>query len=439
MIRTTIYSAIIFLVLQSVTVAQPPTYKVTQMGNGLTVILQEDHAVELVGIDVWVKAGSAMETPETNGISHLIEHLAFGSTNKHKAGEIDLEMESLGATLDARTSRDWAHFSTTVSSRYLPKALDVLSEIVTGAQFDQKEMDRERLIVADEIAKKQTKPMEFCRDYLAKELYQDHPYALPIEGTEDNVNKLTRQQVIDHYHNLYTAPNMAVVLVGDFDSQQAAAEIGRAFQSLPNKPVQKQEAAAVMPPSARVYKTFAAPYKSDYLGIAFLGPSGGEYADVCAVDLLLTCFGFGNRNWMQDELVKKMGLATEASSDFLTQRYPAMISLIAATTDINLEQTKNAIFAQIEQVRQQGIPENSLALAKRELLGEYAFQNETYGGRANTAGFYFAVSDPQFASRYIECIQSVTNEDIIRVAKKYLDPNKAVIVVLQPDKGGAKE
>jgi len=438
MIRTIIYSALVLFVLQSSVSAQTSTYKVTRMGNGLTVILQEDHAVELVGIDVWVKAGSAMEMPDTNGISHLIEHLAFGSTNKHKAGEIDLEMESLGATLDARTSRDWAHFSTTVSSRYLPKALDILSEIVTGAQFDQKEMEREQLIVADEIAKKQIRPMEVCKDYLTKELYQDHPYALPIEGTEDIVNKLTRQQIIDHYHNLYTAPNMAVVLVGDFESQRAVNEIGRAFQSLPNKPVQEQKPAEVTPPAAQVYKTFNAPYKFDYLGIAFLGPSGGDYADVCAVDLLLTYLGFGNCNWMKDELGKKLGLAAEASTDFLTQKYPAMISLIAATSDVNLEQTQKAIFAEIERVRQQGIPEGSLALAKRELLGEYAFQNETYGGRASTAGFYFAVSDSQFADRYIECIQSVTNDDIIRTAKKYLDPDKAVIVTLQPDQGGAK-
>lgn len=437
MIRTILSAGFLLFLLQSTAFTQPAEFKIIKMDNGLTIILQEDHAVELVGIDVWVKAGSAMETAETNGVSHLIEHLAFGSTTKYTQGEMDLEMESLGATLDAHTSRDWAHFSTTVSSRYLPKALDVFADIVTGAQFDQAELDRERLVITDEIIKKETKPFDVCTDYLAKELYGNHPYSLPVEGTAETVAKITRQQVADYYHKLYVPSNMAVVLVGDIDSQQAISEIGRAFQALPKTPAPEQKPVEITPPAAQVYKTFKAPYKYDYLAMAFVGPSGDSFADVCAMDVLMTYIGYGRWNWMQDELSKKMGLAAETSGDFLTQKYPSMISLAAATTDANTVSAKNAILKKIEEIRQQGIPAGNLALAQREVLGEYAFQNETYGGRANTAGFYFAVSDAQFASKYIDCVQAVTNDDIMRVARKYLDPTKAVIIVVGPDGGGA--
>jgi predicted Zn-dependent peptidase len=141
---------------------------------------------------------------------------------------------------------------------------------------------------------------------------------------------------------------------------------------------------------------------------------------------------------MREELITRMGLATDASADFLTQKYPAMISFVAAVTDANLEKAKSAIFAKIAEISQNGIPDARLTLAQRQLLGEFAFQNETYGGRANTAGFYFAVSDPQFATKYIACLQAVANEDIIRVAKKYLDPEHAVIVVLGSDQGGTR-
>ncbi|MHB9038405.1 MAG: M16 family metallopeptidase [Armatimonadota bacterium] len=438
MTRTITFAALLIFILQSVASAQTSPFKVTQMGNGLTVILQEDHSVGLVGVDVWVKAGSSTETPATNGISHLIEHLVFGSTTKHKQGEMDLEMESLGATLDARTSRDWAHFSTTVSTRYLSKALDIMAEVVTGAQFNEQELERERLVVGDEIAKKQARPIEVCKDYLAKELYGDHPYSLPIEGTADSVAKITRQDLLDHYHKLYVSGNTAVVLVGDIDTQRAITEIGRVFQSLPNSPAPEQKQVGVAAPVAQIRKSVKAPYKYNYLGIAFLGPCGTDYADVCATDTLLTYLGFGNRNWMQDDLVGKMGLAAETSADFLTQKYPAMISLVAATTNGNLEKAKSAIFAKIAEISQQGIPEAGLALAQRQLLGEFAFQNETYSGRANTAGFYFTVSDPQFATKYMSCLQAVTNDDIIRVARKYLDPEHAVILIIGPDQGGAK-
>ncbi|MCE5314056.1 MAG: pitrilysin family protein [Armatimonadota bacterium] len=438
MTRIFTFAALFLIAFQSIASAQGSPIKVTRMGNGLTVILQEDHAVELVGIDIWVKAGSATETPALNGISHLIEHLVFGSTNKHKAGELDLEMESLGTTLDARTSRDWAHFSATVSTRYLSRALDALAEVVTGALFDDQELDRERLVIVDEIAKKQVQPIEVCRDYLAQALYGEHPYSLPIEGTADSVSKITRKDVLDHYHKFYVPDNMAVALVGDIDPQQAVAEIGRAFQLLPNSPAPQQAVSEIIPPASLVEKKIEAPYSHDYLGIAFLGPRGSDYADVCAIDTLMTYLGFGYRNWMHDELANRMGLATDTSADFLTQKYPAMISLVAGITNGSLEKAKSAIFAEIARISQQGIPDASLALAQRQLLGEYAFQNETYGGRANTAGFYFAVSDPQFASQYIACLQAVTNQDIIRVAQKYLDPQHAVIVIVGPNQGGTR-
>ena len=119
------------------------------MGNGLTVIIHEDHAAELVGIDVWVKAGSRFETAANNGVSHFIEHLLFGATQKRQTGDMDREMESLGATLDAHTSFDYANFSTTVSSRYLLKALDVFSDAVNYSQFPTADIDRERMVIVD--------------------------------------------------------------------------------------------------------------------------------------------------------------------------------------------------------------------------------------------------------------------------------------------------
>ncbi len=116
-----------------------------------------------------------------------------------------------------------------------------------------------------------------------------------------------------------------------------------------------------------------------------------------------------------------------------------MISLIAGASEENTEKAKDAIFDQIADIQKTGISQQSIDAAKRSLLGEYAFQNETYGGLANTYGFYFAVSDPAFATKYPGCVQSVTNDDIIKAAQKYFDPNHAVVVIVGPDQGGSKQ
>lgn len=416
--------------------AETGSLSITRMGNGLTVILEEDHATDLVGVDVWVKAGSGSETIANNGVSHLIEHLVFGATAKREPGDMDLEMESLGATLDAHTSRDWSHFNTTVSSRYLPKALDVLADAVTGAAFREEDLGRERLIILDEIAKKEANPIAVCKDYLAKELYGKHPYSLPIEGTRESLIKITRQDILDHYHKFYVPSNIAIVLVGDIDAQRAVAEIGRAFQGFPSAPLPEVKPEEIAPPAKQITKAIKGHFKLNYLAIGFLGPKGADYEDVCATDVMLTYLGFGYRSWMEDELQKRMGLAVDVSADFLTQKEQGMISLIAAATDSNIDKARGAIFARIASLGSEGIPENDIALAKRSLLGQFAFQKETYGGRANSIGFYYAAFEPEFDTKYITCVQAVMNKDIIRAARRYLDPDRAVVLTVGSALGG---
>lgn len=438
MILRLILASSAICLLQFPVLAQPAEPVVTRMGNGLTVIVQEDHAAELVGIDVWVKAGSGSETPDTNGVSHMIEHLAFAATSKRQPGQVDREMESLGATLDAHTSYDWAHYNTTISSRYLAKALDVLADVVSGPQFRDVDIEREKPVIMDEIARKQTDPMAVCRDLLRKEVYGDHPYSLTIEGTAESIKKITRQNLLEHHNRYYAAGNMAIVLVGDLDVQRAVEEVGKAFQRLPNKPAPNTESKAITPPESQVNKSIREPFKMDYLAIGFLGPKAADETDICAMDVLLTNFGFGYRSWLADELKGKMGLAIDVDSEFLTQRDPGMVSIVAGVASQNVDKAKGAIFAQLAKLRSDGISPGELALAKRSLLGQYAFQNETYGGRANSRGFYFAVSQPEFAAKYVSCVQSVTNEDVVRVAEKYLDPAHAVVLAVGANQGGSK-
>ncbi|MDH7603108.1 MAG: pitrilysin family protein [Armatimonadota bacterium] len=411
---------------------------VTKMGNGLTVILLEDHSSELVAVDVWVRAGSANETPKNNGVSHFIEHLIFGSTLKRRAGDMDLEMESVGGVLNARTSRDWAHFYTTVSSRYLSKALDVLADALMNAQFPEHEIQRERLILLDEISRLETDPVEVCKTAIASAVFGAHPYGLPIQGTTDSIKMITRDDIISYYHQYYTPNNTAIVIVGDIEPQKALSEVGKAFQGWSNPAQQPTKFQDVELPSRQTVKRVESPFKNAYITIGFLGPRGSDYQDVCAVDVLLSYLGYGYRSWLEEEIMNKLALADAVSADFLTQRERGMITIFAATTPANLEKVQSLVMEKIVDIRTRGIPEASISLAKRSLLGRYAFQNETVEGMANSFGFYFAVSEPQFAVTYIGCVQSITNEDVIRAAQKYLDPERAIILILAPKEGGAQ-
>ncbi len=410
---------------------------VTKMGNGLTVVLSEDHAAELAAVDIWVKAGTCRETPEISGVSHMIEHLVFAGSQKRPNGAVDIEMESLGATLNGHTSRDWTHFGGTIASRYLDKAIEVLADSVSSPLFREQEIAKEKLVILDEIAAKSTKPFGVALDILGQDIYGKFPYALPLEGTSSSIRGMTRKTIQDFYTKYYTPSNMAVVVVGDFDSSQVVNSIGKYFQGKQiDVPIPDLE--SPKPPAAQVRKTVTANIPAPTLAIGYLGPGVADFKEVCATDILLTHLGLGYRSWLSEELVKNKKLASDVTSDFLTQKYPSCMAIFAMVKPGSESDAVAAILARVEALRENGLSPGELGVAQRSLLGDYAFENETYEGRAGSYGFYWTIADPTLADQYVDIVVSVTNDDLKSVAKKYLDPNKAVILSIEPEKEPVK-
>ena len=403
---------------------------VTKMGNGLTVIMKQNNAAELVGIDIWVKAGSAYETTENNGVSHFIEHMIYGATNTRENGQMDIEMETIGATLDAHTSQDWAHFSTTVAAIYMDKALELMADAITNPLFREIDMEKEKPVLLDEISRKQSDVKQIYEDILSKEIYGDHPYSLPVEGTYKSISDMTRDKILNYYKKYYVPQNMAVVIVGDIETKTTIDKIGQTF----GKAAFAKEFPTVSIPLpkpiiASVDKKIATNLNKNYICIGFLGPAANEYDDVIAADVLFTYLGLGYRSWLDTELVQRQKIATLASAEFLTHQYPALMSFFAEVKSDPVL-VKTAIFSKLTEIQNIGISEIDLDTAKRSVLGQFAFQNETYGGQANSLGFYYAISAPSFSIEYVNRVQNIKVSDIINFAKKYLSQEKTVVITL---------
>ena len=417
--------------------AQVRAPSVTRLGNGLTVIMQEDHSIDLIGIEVWVKAGIANETADNNGISHLVEHLLFAGTEKRQTGDMDREIESVGATLDAYTGVDYMHFGATICSRYLNKSLDIFADAINNSQFHGDDLERERLVILDELARKQSSIRLVARSLLAQKIYGPHPYSLPLEGTAANVKNISHNDLLAYYREHYTPTNMALVLVGDFDPSAAFAEIKKLFQSAPRE--YKTNPRPEIPPiTKQISESVKASLDDDYLAIGFLGPDSSQSEDVCALDVLMSYLVRGNRGWIFEELKTKSKLVNDAHVDFVTCRDKGLISIIVSTTPDNQVKVQEAILAKLEQIGSKGMSGYELENAKRSVLGQIAYERETVSGRANAFGFYFAVSDVSFAVKYQACISSLTAEAVRQTAKKYLIADSAVILRLEPSREGSK-
>lgn len=422
------------LVISTITPVLAATQQVTTttLPNGLKVIVYENHSTGLVAVDVWVKAGSTNETAETNGAAHFIEHLLFKSTENREPGQVDLELESLGSSAEARTSRDWAHFYTIVEKTYLGKSLEILSDVVTKPKFRQEDIDQERAIILDEITRGQSDPFHALRDALYGAAYEKHPYKFPIEGTPASIKKINKDIINDYYNRLYTPANTTVVLVGDVIPADGIAAVNKAFAGFKKKSAIPIAVPADSERTQATRQSIKRNTRLTYLGIAFPAPSIKSKPDVYAMDVLTSYLGVGYQSWLDSELKLNQRLAMDTTTDFLSQKDPGLAILMVAVEPANLQKAEDAIMEKIAALRQTPISDFDLSRAKRSLEGSYAFDVETFAGRATNLGFYDSIDSVDSSINYAANIRSVTASDVLETAKKYFDPNKAVIVVLGP-------
>lgn len=397
--------------------------------NGLRVLVREAHEAPLVTIDLWIRAGSSRETAETNGVAHFMEHLLFRGTAKRGRGEVDRDIEELGATLNATTSRDWMHLYATVASRYWQNALEVVADAVQNSALRPEDVEREQMIILDELARAADDPVRDANQRLAELLFQKHPYRLPVAATRDSIIRIQREQIVEFYRKYYVPNNASLVIVGDVTATEAFAAVEKLFGGWKRRDIAESEPEPESPPGAPRHAQFKVRRGFPVVGIGFMAPSVKEVKDVCACDLLLALLG--RRDGLLTRLLVGQGVATRVTTEFLTQRYPGIFSIVVELPEGgNPQQAEAMVVGALQQLAKTPVTDAELARAKREILGEYLFGMETTEGQANTLGFYEMIDTYLFATEYEKNVLAVTAEDIRRTVEKYLNPECRVVVTL---------
>lgn len=386
-----------------------------------------DPSLTLSCVDVWVRAGSSFEAPDEIGAAHFLEHVIFKGTATHGAGEMDLRIENVGASLNASTSRDWAHFHTTVATPYLDTAIDILADALQNPLFDPAEVARERRVVLAEIAGRQSEPAQILDDSMGPLLYGEHPYGRPVYGTVDNVESLTAETIRKFFKRNYTGQAMTVVVVGNVEPEDAFRRIAAGFGSVVSG------AASVWPdgiasPGPQSVDLSKAGDGSEWMCFAMRGPGMDTPADVWAMDVLISALVRQGDGVLYDRLVKVDKSAPAVDISFLTQHLPARVTITLVSSPGKLAENERAIREVLNAVIREGVPPVQLEQAKRYLLGTYAFEVETAGGQGGSIGFYAVIGSIRDSMQYSANVQAVSAADVLRVAGKYLDPDRASVV-----------
>jgi zinc protease len=411
---------------------------VTALPSGLKVIVREGHETNLVAVDIWVKAGSINETAANNGISHLTEHMIFKATRKYGPGELDRQIEGLGAELNGGTSKDWVHFYTTVASEYLPAALDALSDALANPQFRAEDLEKERQIILDEIARSDSDPVHLAFRLFCDTAFASHPYRLPAMGLRESLMRLTREDLVAYHSEHYSPKNTCIVIAGDVSKTDAVSQVERAFaayKETPSPEITHHSSLITEPPitSPRV-KKLPSPTKQAYVMLGYLGPPASQAKQACAADVIMMLLGDTYRGRLPAALTARGVHFDSVSTDFITQRDPAPITAMVSVEPDDVEETRSVLLDAFRQLGQGPLPDGELEHAKRLVEGADLFDQETFSGQARALGLYESIGSYEMALNYGSTVRSLTEADITSTARKYFGSDNYCLIIMEPPK-----
>ena len=406
-------------------------YKVYKLNNGQNVVIQSVKNNPIVTIDTWIKTGSINENDQNNGVSHFLEHLFFKGTTNYAPGEFDRILETKGAVTNAATSKDFTHYFITIPSEYFNLALEMHADMLTNPLIPSNELEKERKVVTEEIAKDMNSPNTLCYDNLIKMLYTNHPYKRKVIGTKEIIETITRDEILDYYHDYYNPSNMVTVIAGDVEPEEAIQKVKENFKSEYKKPIKnifpKEN---ILTQQKRITEYF--PVETGYMLIGFRGCKI-DAADSYALDVLATVLGEGRSSVFYRDIKENKQLANSISAINAGFKDDGLFYISANFIPEKQQRLEETIFADIEQIQNNGITEAQLKLAKNIIERDTYYSRESISNITSEIGYTFVTTDDiKFYENYLSEINRVTAADVKRVANKYLGKNKSAISVVLP-------
>jgi len=195
-----------------------PNYEHHRLANGFEIILVENHTNPLVASVVVIRTGLRNETPENNGVSHMLEHLTFNGTQRRTQKELYDELDYYGIYLNAQTSEDYTSYMALHHKDYLNQALDIMSDMLFHSTFPEEKFEKEKGIIVEEI-RKDSEDLDYQKELaLRQDFYKNPPYSLPVIGTIETVQNMSRQQLVDYYSTrpiIWTAVDETLTTTAD--------------------------------------------------------------------------------------------------------------------------------------------------------------------------------------------------------------------------------
>ncbi len=404
--------------------------RTTTLANGMRVVTDQMPHLKTVALGVWVRTGSRAETTEQNGITHLLEHMAFKGTLTRNAREIAEQIEAVGGELNASTSIEHTNYYARILAEDLPLAVDLLADILQNSTFDKDELVREQHVILQEIGAAYDSPEDRAFDLFQSAAWPDQPLGRPILGTSETVQGFSRDALNDYLADRYRGPDMVLAAAGAVDHDALVKLAEEKFKSIQAEPAKAETPA--------VYKGGEERLPKDLMEAQILiGFEGRPYKskDYYAIQILASVLGGGMSSRLFQEIREKRGLCYAIYSFHWAFSDTGLFGLHAATSQEDIAALMPVIVDELKAAGET-ISAEEVARSRAQIRAGLMMALESPAARAGQIARQILIHGRILSLEEVsEKIEAVTVDDIRRVARETFIGSTPTLTSVGPIEG----
>jgi predicted Zn-dependent peptidase len=395
--------------------------------NGLTVLCEHLPYIRSVLLGLWVKEGSRVETPSQFGMAHFLEHMLFKGTKKRSAHEIAESLESVGGELNAFTSREHCCYYARATHEHAELVFDVISDLVFHPNLNREEMEKEKLVVCQEIDMYEDSPEELAHEILVREMYGE-PLGHPVIGYKDQVDSFQYAKLRAFHEKLYHPSNLFLTVVGNLKESEFRKLSSTYFEE---KKIQMKPLSASGASEEKKQGVLAVQKNVEQCHLV-LGWHAFEitHIDRYVLHLISAYLGGGMSSVLFQDIRETLGLTYNIYSFVRAYKDSGFLGIYSAQSEENSDQVLVLVLSIVHKLVKEGISAERLDQLKSQLKGNLLLGLERTSFRMNRMGvghLYFGqVICPE---ELIAMVNKVTKKDILRVSSAIFSQSPSCVSV----------
>lgn len=406
-------------------------YRKVILKNGIRLVTERIPTVKSVTIGLWVNAGSRDESPEEAGYSHFIEHMLFKGTASRTATDISREIDALGGEMNAFTTRETTTFYVKVLDQHLPQALDLLSDLFLRSRLAQREIEKEKQVVLEEIRMVQDDPEDLVQELHTRLVMGAHPLSRPILGKASVITQIRRQDLLTYIDRQYRPEDIVVAVAGNFDQAKLEKAMTRLFGRYQTSagPTSRKRWPAELHGGVTVKQK---PLEQVHLCVGLQGIAAG-HKDRYVIYALNSVLGGSVSSRLFQEIREKRGLSYSIYSFLSGYSDTGTVTVYAGTRAGEVDRVLDLIGREIQKLAKRGMTVEELKRTKEQMKGGLMLSLESSHSRMNKLAKDELIAGTHTSlEEMISEIDAVTEQQVSRVAHDLFKTGNMALTGLGP-------